>query len=90
MPMNFTKTALLLALLTAIFVAMGSAVGGQNGLIVAFVVAMVMNGLSFWKSDQFVLKMHNAQLVDQNSAPEFYNMVAALAALFAVVTLKLR
>lgn len=80
MPMNFTKTALLLALLTAIFVAMGSAVGGQNGLIVAFVVAMVMNGLSFWKSDQFVLKMHNAQLVDQNSAPEFYNMVASLAA----------
>lgn len=80
MPMNFAKTALLLALLTAIFVAMGALVGGQNGLIIAFVIALVMNGLSFWKSDQIVLRMHGAEAVDQHSAPDFHNMVAALAA----------
>ncbi|MFM9940343.1 MAG: zinc metalloprotease HtpX [Hyphomicrobiaceae bacterium] len=78
--MNFTKTALLLALLTGIFLAMGSAVGGQSGLVVAFVIAMVMNGLSLWKSDTIVLKMHNAQQVDRQTAPEFYGIVEALAA----------
>ncbi len=78
--MNFTKTALLLALLTGIFLAMGSAIGGQSGLVIAFGVAMVMNGLSLWKSDKIVLKMHNAQAVDRQTAPEFYGIVEALAA----------
>ena len=79
MPMNYTKTALLLAILTAIFVAMGSVIGGQTGLVVAFVIAMAMNGLSLWKSDQIVLRMNGAQEVDAQSAPEFYGIVQALA-----------
>lgn len=79
MPMNFTKTALLLVLLTAIFVLMGSAIGGQSGLVVAFVIALLMNGFSLWKSDKIVLRMQNAQEVDQNAAPEFHGIVAALA-----------
>ena len=80
MPMNFTKTALLLATLTAIFLAMGAAVGGQSGLVVAFVVAMAMNGFSLWKSDKLVLRMHGAQEVDAQSAPEFFAIVQGLAA----------
>ncbi len=79
MPMNYTKTALLLVVMTGIFIAMGSVIGGQTGLVVAFVIAMVMNGLSLWKSDQIVLKLHGAQEVDAGSAPEFYSIVQALA-----------
>lgn len=79
MPMNFAKTALLLAALTGIFVAMGAAVGGQNGMIIAFVVALGMNMLSLWKSDTMVLKMFGAQEVDTQSAPEYYGIVQEMA-----------
>jgi heat shock protein HtpX len=79
MPVNYAKTALLLAALTAIFVAMGAAVGGQSGMIMAFLFALVMNGLSLWKSDTVVLKMFRAQEVDEHSAPEYYAIVRELA-----------
>ena len=79
MPMNYARTALLLAALTAIFAAMGAAVGGQGGLIVAFIVALVMNVVSLWKSDTMVLKMFKAQEVDERSAPDLYALVRDLA-----------
>ena len=79
MPMNFARTGLLLVVLTGIFAAMGSVVGGQTGLIVAFVVALAMNLFSLWKSDKMVLRMHGAQEVDERSAPEYYNLVRELA-----------
>ncbi len=79
MPLNFAKTAMLLALLTAIFVAIGGLAGGQTGMVIAFVVALAMNGFSLWKSDKMVLAMHEAQEVDEHSAPEYYNMVRELA-----------
>jgi heat shock protein HtpX len=79
MPMNFAKTALLLAILTGIFVAMGALVGGEQGMVLAFMAALVMNMISFWGSDTIVLRMHGAQEVDQNSAPELYGLVADLA-----------
>ena len=79
MPLNYAKTFLLLAVLTAIFVAMGAAVGGQAGLLIAFVVAMVMNVLSLWKSDTMVLKMFKAQEVSEQQAPELVRIVRHLA-----------
>lgn len=79
MPMNYAKTALLLVVLTAILVAMGGLVGGQQGLVIAFGAALVMNVFSFWKSDQMVLRMFKAQEVDQTSAPGYYTMVQDLA-----------
>ncbi len=79
MPLNFAKTALLLALLTAIFVAIGGLAGGQTGMVIAFLVALAMNGFSLWKSDKMVLSMHDAQEVDAQSAPEYYNLVRELA-----------
>lgn len=79
MPMNFAKTAMLLAALTAIFVAMGAAVGGQSGMIIAFVVALGMNVFTFWNSDKMVLKMFGAEQVDERSAPEYYGLVRDLA-----------
>jgi heat shock protein HtpX len=77
--MNFGKTAVLLAVLTAIFVAMGAVVGGRDGMVIAFLVALVMNVITFWASDTIVLKMHGAEEVDQTSAPEYYGLVAELA-----------
>ena len=79
MPVNYAKTALLLAALTAIFVAMGAAAGGQSGMVIAFIMALVINGLSLWKSDSVVLKMFRAQEVDERSAPEYYGIVRELA-----------
>ncbi len=79
MPMNYVKTAMLLAALTAIFVAMGAAIGGQTGMVIAFAVAMAMNLFSFWNSDKMVLKMYGAQEVDERSAPDYYNLVRDLA-----------
>jgi len=79
MPMNYAKTAFLLAALTAIFVAMGAAVGGQQGMVIAFFVALAMNLFSLWNSDTMVLKMFQAQEVDERTAPEYYGLVRDLA-----------
>jgi heat shock protein HtpX len=80
MPLNFAKTAMLLALLTAIFVAIGGLAGGKTGMVIAFVVALGMNAFSLWKSDKMVLSMHGAEEVDERSAPEYYGIVRDLAA----------
>ena len=79
MPMNFAKTAMLLAMLTAIFVAMGAVVGGEQGMVIAFLAALAMNLFSLWNADTLVLRMHGAQEVDAQSAPDYYNLVAELA-----------
>ena len=79
MPMNYAKTALLLAALTAIFVALGAAIGGQAGLVIAFFIALVMNVVSLWKSNSIVLRMFNAQEVSEATAPELYRIVRDLA-----------
>lgn len=80
MPMNYAKTALLLAGLMAVFLLMGFVIGGQTGMVIAFFVALAMNVYSFWNSDTVVLKMFNAVEVDENTAPEYYGMVRDLAA----------
>ena len=80
MPMNYARTALLLAMLTAIFVAMGALIGGQQGMLIAFAVALVMNVFSLWNADKMVLRMYGAQEVDERSAPGYYGMVRDLAA----------
>ncbi|GBD49921.1 zinc metalloprotease HtpX [Methylopila sp. Yamaguchi] len=78
--MNYFRTALLLAGMTALFMGVGFLIGGKGGLMIAFVVALAMNAWSYWNSDKAVLRMHNAQEVDARSAPEFYTMVQELAA----------
>jgi len=79
MPMNYAKTALLLLALTAIFVAMGAAIGGQSGMIVAFVIALAMNLFSLWNSDKIVLRLFRAEEVDEGTAPEYYAIVSEMA-----------
>jgi heat shock protein HtpX len=76
---NLMKTAILMAAITALFMAIGSVLGGQQGMILALIVAVGMNFFSYWFSDKMVLKMYNAQEVDETSAPQFYKMVRELA-----------
>jgi heat shock protein HtpX len=76
---NLLKTAVLMAAITALFMAIGSVLGGQQGMMIALVVALGMNFFSYWFSDKLVLKMYNAQEVDPTSAPQFYGMVRELA-----------
>jgi heat shock protein HtpX len=77
---NLLKTAVLMAAITALFMAIGSLIGGRQGMMLALVVALGMNFFSYWFSDSLVLKMYNAQQVDETSAPQFYRMVQELAA----------
>ena len=79
MASNYMKTGILLAALTAILVSLGALVGGQTGLVIAFIMALGMNIFSLWNSDRMVLRMHNAQEVDERTAPEYYAMVRELA-----------
>ncbi len=79
MPMNYAKTGLLIAVLTAILVAMGAVVGGTGGMMIAFVMALIMNVVSLWKSDTIVLRMFNAQEVDETSAPDLFALIRELA-----------
>ena len=79
MASNYMKTGILLAALTAILVSLGALVGGQTGLVIAFIIALGMNIFSLWNSDRMVLRMHNAQEVDERTAPEYYGMVRELA-----------
>ncbi|MGE4305850.1 MAG: zinc metalloprotease HtpX [Novosphingobium sp.] len=77
--MNGIKTAMLLAALTALFMALGFMFGGKGGAIIALLVAAGMNLFTYWNADSIVLRMHNAREVDERSAPEFYGLVAQLA-----------
>ena len=77
--MNTMKTFFLMALLTVVLVLAGRAFGGQNGMMIAFIIAMAMNFFSYWFSDKIVLKMYGAQEVDERQAPELFNMVRRLA-----------
>ncbi len=76
---NLMKTAILMAAITALFMAIGSLMGGQTGMMLALAVAVAMNFFSYWFSDKMVLKMYNAREVDATSAPQFYRMVQDLA-----------
>ena len=76
---NLMKTAILMAAITALFMAIGSVLGGRQGMVLALIVALGMNFFSYWFSDTMVLKMYNAQEVDESSAPQFYRMVRELS-----------
>ena len=76
---NLMKTAVLMAAITALFMVIGSVMGGRQGMMLALVIAVGLNFFSYWFSDKLVLKMYNAQEVDESSAPQFYRMVRDLA-----------
>ncbi|MBP1678558.1 MAG: Heat shock protein, Metallo peptidase, family [Bacteroidetes bacterium] len=77
--MNTMKTFLLMGVLTVMLVFIGRLLGGEGGMIMAFVLAAVMNFGTYWFSDKLVLRMYNAQQVTQADAPELYNLVQELS-----------
>jgi heat shock protein HtpX len=76
---NMFKTAILLGLLTAMLVLIGGAIGGRQGMFVAFLFAVVMNFGSYWFSDKIVLSMYGAQPIDESQAPALHAIVRRLA-----------
>jgi len=77
--MNTIKTALLLGALTGLLMLIGGLFGGQQGVVIAFIFAMVMNFGSYWFSDKLVLRMYKARPVSESEAPELHAMVKNLA-----------
>ena len=63
--MSTMRTAMLLAAMTALFMGVGFMIGGTTGMLIALVIAAAMNLFSFWNADKMVLRMHNAQEVDE-------------------------
>ena len=78
--MAYTRTAILLAGMTALFLVAGYLVGGQGGALIALAVACGMNLLAWWNSDKMVLSMYGAREVDRAAAPTFYATIEQLAA----------
>ncbi len=76
--MSNLKTAFLLVLLTVLFVGIGTALGGQQGALIALIFAAVMNLGAYWWSDKVVLRMYKAREVSEADAPELYSIVADL------------
>ena len=76
---NTLKTTALLAALTVLFILIGGMVGGEQGMVVAFLFAGLMNFGSYWWSDRIVLWMYGAQEVTESQAPEFHALVRGLA-----------
>jgi heat shock protein HtpX len=77
--MNYMKTGLLLAAMTALFGAVGFLIGGEAGMLIALGLAAVMNLFAYWNSDKMVLSMYGARQVDANTAPEFFGLVQTLS-----------
>src|SRR5579884_1924537 len=78
--MNTFKTAMLLAGLTGLFVAVGGVIGGRSGMVTAFILAMIMNFASYWFSDKIVLMAQGAQELQPSDAPELFRIVERLTA----------
>lgn len=76
--MNGLKTAALLGLMTAIILVIGNAVGGRQGMILAFIFAGIMNFVSYWFSDRIVLAMYRAKPIEREQAPELYDILRNL------------
>ncbi len=77
--MSYARTALLLAGLTGLFLAVGYMLGGEAGMAIALIIALAMNLFSYWNSDKLILRMHGARQADRRSAPELFGIVEQLA-----------
>ncbi|KJS43885.1 MAG: hypothetical protein VR70_02245 [Rhodospirillaceae bacterium BRH_c57] len=76
--MNFARTAVLLAGMTALFLGVGYMIGGAGGTMIAFLLALGMNVFAYWNSDKMVLRMYGAREVDASTAPGLYGIVEQL------------
>jgi len=77
--MNYFRTAMLLAGLTALFMGVGYLIGGAGGAMIALLIAAATNLFTYWNSDRMVLSTYGAHEIDRAAAPELYDLVALLA-----------
>ena len=73
------KTAVLFAMLTTLFVIVGGLIGGQSGMMIALIFAVIMNFFSYYFSDSIVLKMYKAKELQRSDAPQLHEIVEELA-----------
>ena len=78
--MNTTKTLLLMAALTALFMIAGQAMGGRQGMTIALLLALGLNFFAYWNSDKMALAMNRAREVSVAEAPDLHALVGGLAA----------
>src|SRR5678810_1156353 len=77
--MNYVKTFVLMLAMMGLFLLVGRAVGGAQGMFFALILASVMNISAYWFSDKAVLAMHRAKEVGPNDEPRLYRVVQRLA-----------
>jgi heat shock protein HtpX len=77
--MNGFKTVVLMTVMMVLFILVGNLIGGQSGMMVAFVISLAMNFGSYWFSDKIVLKMYKAREISREQFPRLYNSVENLA-----------
>ena len=76
---GFARTALLMAALTGLFLMVGYLMGGESGMMTAFLIALGMNIFAYWNSDKIALRLQGARAVDEASAPQLVRLVGTLA-----------
>lgn len=76
---NQLKTLFLLVLLTGVLLVLGHAIGGQNGVFIAFLLSLAMNFGGYWYADKIVLRMYRARPLSPTEAPMLHQMVEELA-----------
>ncbi|MEA3488808.1 MAG: zinc metalloprotease HtpX [Candidatus Omnitrophota bacterium] len=77
--MNYVKTTFLVIVLAAILIWIGSLLGGPRGAMIAFIVALVINGVSYWYSDRIVLRMYKARELMRGDHPGLFRVVEELS-----------
>lgn len=77
--MNLFRTAILMAFMTGLFIAIGYLIGGQQGMVIAFLFAAGTNLFAYWNSDKMVLRMYGAREADEQTAPELVQLVRRLS-----------
>lgn len=77
--MNILRTGILMALMTGLFLAVGFLIGGEAGMMIAFLFAAGSNLFAYWNSDRLVLRMYGAREADETTAPDLVRLVRQLA-----------
>lgn len=77
--MNSIKTVILMTAMMVLFILVGNLIGGQSGMMMAFIISLALNFGSYWFSDKIVLAMYHAQEVNRNEFPELFNIVERLS-----------
>ena len=77
--MNYLRTGILLSTLTCFFLTLGFFLGGGIGIVIAFFLALAVNGFAYWNSDKIVLSMYNARAIRESEDLHYYRLVRQLA-----------